>query len=208
MESDEQPTQQKARLEQVVLDLRGQLEVKEQEVHRLTARLEEIEGSRAWKLVGVLWRLRLALFPHGSPQERLASSLLRSWQRKPEAQGASVQEEAPVTENEVVAPPRTSRYAALRSPLEDSAENRSEPDWPVDRFPWPLISVLLPVYNQAEMLLESARSVLNSTYPHLELIILDDGSTDTVLDSLEELNDDPRVRVYRQPNQQCHKFRG
>jgi glycosyltransferase involved in cell wall biosynthesis len=41
-----------------------------------------------------------------------------------------------------------------------------------------LVSVILPVYNRAAMLRESARSVFAQTYRDFELIIVDDGSTD------------------------------
>lgn len=42
----------------------------------------------------------------------------------------------------------------------------------------PLISVILPTYNRARCLSRSINSVLNQTFSNLELIIVDDGSTD------------------------------
>ncbi len=42
----------------------------------------------------------------------------------------------------------------------------------------PLISVLLPVYNAEKYLAKSIQSILNQTYQHFELIILNDGSVD------------------------------
>jgi glycosyltransferase involved in cell wall biosynthesis len=42
----------------------------------------------------------------------------------------------------------------------------------------PLVSVIIPTFNRAEWLAESIGSVLKQTYPHLEVIIVDDGSTD------------------------------
>ena len=43
----------------------------------------------------------------------------------------------------------------------------------------PVISVLLPVYNGKPYLRESIESVLSQTYEDFELIIVDDGSTDS-----------------------------
>lgn len=68
--------------------------------------------------------------------------------------------------------------------------------------PWslPTISVLLPVYQHAATVLQSARSVLdNDRYP-LELIIIDDGSGPEVRASLDSLLDHPQVSYYYQEN--------
>lgn len=42
----------------------------------------------------------------------------------------------------------------------------------------PLVSVVLPTYNHADYVVEAIDSVLRQTYPHIELIIIDDGSSD------------------------------
>lgn len=42
----------------------------------------------------------------------------------------------------------------------------------------PLVSVLIPVYNGTEFLDQAIQSVLNSSYRHIEIILVDDGSTD------------------------------
>ena len=60
----------------------------------------------------------------------------------------------------------------------------------------PLVSVLLPVYNGSKYLLEAIQSVLSQTYKHFELIVVDDGSTDSSLEILSEIaKRDERVRV-------------
>jgi teichuronic acid biosynthesis glycosyltransferase TuaG len=63
-----------------------------------------------------------------------------------------------------------------------------------------LVSVLVPVYNRADVLAMCLHSVLGQTYGKLELLVVDDGSTDASADIAEGLAAaDPRVRVIRQP---------
>ena len=65
----------------------------------------------------------------------------------------------------------------------------------------PLISVLLPVYNHADMLGQAIESVLSQDYPRFELIVLDDGSTDDFDGAVRPFLNDYRLRVFRQANQ-------
>ena len=59
-----------------------------------------------------------------------------------------------------------------------------------------LVSVIMPVYNARDFLCASIDSVLSQTHRKLELIAVDDGSSDGSLDLLTELAScDPRLRV-------------
>ena len=44
--------------------------------------------------------------------------------------------------------------------------------------PLPLISIIVPIYNIAEYASECIQSLINQTYKNIEIILVDDGSTD------------------------------
>jgi glycosyltransferase involved in cell wall biosynthesis len=50
----------------------------------------------------------------------------------------------------------------------------------------PLVSIVIPAYNHGKYLQEAIESVLSQDYPRIELIVLDDGSTDNTRQVLEE----------------------
>jgi len=67
----------------------------------------------------------------------------------------------------------------------------------------PLVSVLLPAFNEAERIGKTLESILASSYPHLEVIVIDDGSTDATLAVAAGFageHNGVRVRVLRKPN--------
>ncbi|AJE03474.1 glycosyltransferase family 2 protein [Geobacter pickeringii] len=65
----------------------------------------------------------------------------------------------------------------------------------------PLVSVVIPTYNRKTLVARAIKSVLDQTYDRLELLVIDDGSTDGTGDSLEALRSDPRFRYTFQTNQ-------
>ena len=65
--------------------------------------------------------------------------------------------------------------------------------------PRPLLSVIMPVYNGEAFLAEAIRHVLTQRYQPLELIVVDDGSTDGTANIAAAFADD--IRYVRQPNQ-------
>jgi glycosyltransferase involved in cell wall biosynthesis len=64
----------------------------------------------------------------------------------------------------------------------------------------PLVSIVTCVYNAGEYLRPSVLSIVNQTYRNLDIIIVDDGSTDGCLDTITDLLHDRRIRVFRQAN--------
>lgn len=65
----------------------------------------------------------------------------------------------------------------------------------------PLVSVVLPVWNGAAHLADAVDSALAQTYPALELIVVDDGSTDATPAMLDQYAArDSRIRILRQAN--------
>ncbi|MBP8951377.1 MAG: glycosyltransferase [Armatimonadetes bacterium] len=66
---------------------------------------------------------------------------------------------------------------------------------------WPRVSVVLPVWNQARLLGESIRSVLDQTYRNLELIVVDDGSEEDLEAVFRSFSHDHRLRVVRRSHE-------
>lgn len=60
----------------------------------------------------------------------------------------------------------------------------------------PLVSVIMPVYNVEKYLEESIDSVINQTYKNFELLIIDDGSTDSSLQIAKKYSKDARINIF------------
>ena len=66
----------------------------------------------------------------------------------------------------------------------------------------PLVSVVIPAYNAEEWIAESIESVLRQTYQDLEVILVDDGSSDRTVEIAEHILKSGRFRyqILRQEN--------
>lgn len=67
----------------------------------------------------------------------------------------------------------------------------------------PLVSVIIPAYNAGKHIDQTIHSVLSQTYSHLEIIIVNDGSTDNTAEILQKYQSDNRFKVVHQPNAGC-----
>lgn len=68
----------------------------------------------------------------------------------------------------------------------------------------PLVSIVIPCFNCAATVAETLASVTRQNVRDIEIICVDDSSTDTTLDVLRALaGQDPRVRILEQPNAGC-----
>ncbi|HEY1708741.1 MAG TPA: glycosyltransferase family 2 protein [Rhizomicrobium sp.] len=64
----------------------------------------------------------------------------------------------------------------------------------------PFFSVVIPVYNRADVLETALRSVLDQTFQDFEIVVADDGSADDPAAVVARIGD-PRIRLLRQENQ-------
>lgn len=65
----------------------------------------------------------------------------------------------------------------------------------------PLVSLIIPAYNDVDFISQCLDSVINQTYKEIEVIIVDDGSTDGTSELLDQYTiKDKRIHVYHKQN--------
>lgn len=53
-----------------------------------------------------------------------------------------------------------------------------------------MISVIIPTYNRESTILRAIKSVINQTYTNIEILVIDDGSTDGTANIVNGIDDD------------------
>ena len=195
-------------------ELSRQLAERIASANSLQMELNSIRQSNGWAFLQTLMRIRRFFIPEGSRRERIFRRSLWATRRLMRSPVRVTLVSTLKKGREAFR--RKMNYRSWPSPAappqpdagSSAAQNqlnKLSPGLPspieIERRIWPLVSVVLPVYNHADMLDGAARSVLGNTYPNLELIIFDDGSNDPIESVLRRLVTDPRVRIFRQPNQ-------
>jgi len=63
----------------------------------------------------------------------------------------------------------------------------------------PLVSIIVPCYNAGAYIGTTLKSIINQTYTNIEIVVVDDGSTDDSINRIQEIGD-KRIHIIHQPN--------
>ncbi len=78
---------------------------------------------------------------------------------------------------------------------------RARQEWPGPGEKQLPVSVVIPAYNEQDVIRRTIASVLSSQYPLVEVLVVDDGSTDSTAEAVREMaRHNPRVVLIRQAN--------
>ncbi|MBS1917329.1 MAG: glycosyltransferase [Bacteroidetes bacterium] len=76
-----------------------------------------------------------------------------------------------------------------------------QPFWLPDGSNAPLVSIIVPAYNEEVNAVSSVNSLLNGDYPNFEIIFVDDGSKDNTFEKVNNaFANNPKVKVFTKPN--------
>jgi len=72
----------------------------------------------------------------------------------------------------------------------------------------PPVTIVIPAWNEQEIVVNSVRSILKTDYPGLEVFVVDDGSTDETLERLVDAFDLVKMDLIYRPRMATHAVRG
>jgi len=105
---------------------------------------------------------------------------------------------------ETISSQESSRFEQFLRQFVETAPGAHAPEPPETT----LISIVIPTYNRPELLRRAVDSALGQSWKHIELIIVDDGSTDPAAPPLlAQLETEPNIRVLRQENKHASAAR-
>ena len=176
--------------------------VRQQTEHR--EQLQVYENSHSWRITAPLRHMGQWLRP-------MAKTLLNTWPQKLSAQALAGL--TAVYKNDhvhrLLQPIPSSFKRSLRNrlmywahaPRDTPSAGQMNLDKPLDQ---PLkVSIIIPVYNHVAYLRQCIDSALAQTYPHTEVVIIDDHSPDPqVQPLLQSYAQHPRVQLLRNPHNQ------
>ncbi|MHB8192965.1 MAG: glycosyltransferase [Bellilinea sp.] len=162
----------KSSLEEDQIKLRNHIDEREQILQNLDSTLREIYGSTAWKIVQLMWKIRLWLAPNGSWRDKLAKRLLL----RRSIPSVKKQEEVVVPD--------------LNNPGEfPSNEIQSD------------VGIIIPVYNGFRLTKACVESIFLVTEGlNFEVLVIDNASEDETAEWLsDEVKKNPLLKHVRLP---------
>lgn len=164
------------------------------------AEIRAMKSGAAWRFIEFARKAGRKVAPSGSLPSRAARLGLLAVKKARQGPG-------PFARAVLRRLPVNSRSRSLPRPqfvLPERVSTPSTPTGPGFGVPG-LVTVVLPVYNQADLLAGAIESVLAQSYQEFELIIINDGSKDGVESVLAEYAGRPGVRILTQSNQKLPK---
>ena len=167
----------------------------EQERNELARKLDEVFHTTAWKLIQILWKIRMFLVPYHSTREKIRINIfnffLNPFRKRHDLALPQPYVEAPITID-----PLYQRWIQVNEPNPEELDNQIFHSLQITN-PF-LVSIITPVFQTPiEILCKTINSVLDQTYPHWELI-LSNGSPES--DEIQKVLDDfalkdPRIKI-------------
>lgn len=155
----------------------------------IAARMADLAGNPALRAELIAkGNDRFGAYSWTSAAENLRQALVRvATQERPAARAAAA---APMAAAPVAAKANQAPSAApAPAPAPNPARARAD---------GPLVSIVTPSYNQGRFLRRTIESVLNQTYPNIEFVVMDGGSTDESVEILQSYGD--RFRWVSEPD--------